>query len=85
MLVIMSIRRSATLMLTRSAPGESRTRGDRYRRWRSDWRRSRPGAQPAERAGVGAVSGGSPWWARRCRETERVVQCLRGRGYKVLN
>ena len=41
----------------------------------------------AERgAGVGAVTGGVRGAREGVRETERVVkQCLRGRGYRVLN
>lgn len=45
------------------------------------------GSNSAERgAGVGAVSGGVRGAQEGIRETEQVVkQCLRGRGYKVLN
>ena len=45
------------------------------------------GGNAAERgAGVGAVTGGVRGAQEGVRETERVVkQCLRGRGYKVLN
>ena len=45
------------------------------------------GGNSAERgAGVGAVTGGVRGAQEGVRETERVVkQCLRGRGYKVLN
>ena len=45
------------------------------------------GSNSAERgAGVGAVSGGVRGAQEGIRKTERVVkQCLRGRGYKVLN
>ena len=45
------------------------------------------GPDSAERgAGVGAVSGGVRGGQEGVRETERVVkQCLRGRGYRVLN
>ena len=45
------------------------------------------GRDSAERgAGVGAVSGGVKGAQEGVRETERVVkQCLRGRGYRVLN
>ena len=45
------------------------------------------GPDSAERgAGVGAVSGGVRGGQEGLRETERVVkQCLRGRGYRVLN
>ena len=45
------------------------------------------GPDSSERgAGVGAVSGGVRGGQEGVRETERVVkQCLRGRGYRVLN